>query len=557
MILVLLIWSLICFILFVSGYAVVKLIRRIGNSDESINSMNFDEFFFSGFLVLSVLTGFLSIFIPVGNLVLLILSFVALIIFLIYLSEFKSILKELIRRLSSLKWLDIAILLFIIFFVLTAVVQNITLGDTQSYHAQSIQWTRKFAVVPGLGNLHSGLAFNSMFFVISALFTFQFKAVLIFPLNGICYLILIIKLLSLFRKENKIGSGWKAVFYMLTFLVSFFMLIPNLNSPSPDIICGILIIYVFILILENSGRENQVSLSQVILINAAVLSCIGFKLSTVFMTAALLFLLDREILKRGLITIITGILVISPFIIRNYFLSGYVVYPFPAVDIFNVDWKIPLENAISTKAIIESWAKISILPYPDVMKMGLSQWVLPWFRLLDLISKLIVIVNLFSVITFIIMIVRKDFFLAKIQLIIFINLAFWFIMAPDLRFAYGFFFLGFSLTFAYLTKLIELSAFHGILRYINVCLAVLLALVVFKRIMFPLDTFKTPSLWIRPAPFGTVKTKDYYSDFLYRVPDPEGGCFNTEIPCTNYPLVNVVKRGDNLQDGFKVSKINP
>src|SRR5665811_349171 len=109
---------------------------------------------------------------------------------------------------------------FLVVFVLTAVVQNITWLDTQSYHAQNIQWIRKYAVVPGLGNVHDRFAFNSMFFVISALFTFQIKDILIFPLNGICYIILIIRLFILYKKESDQGITWKAVFYILILLIS-------------------------------------------------------------------------------------------------------------------------------------------------------------------------------------------------------------------------------------------------------------------------------------------------------------------------------------------------
>jgi hypothetical protein len=557
MIIILLLWALICFILLVTGYSVLKIIVLFTDQRDRILGIPFDEFFFAGFLTLAVITGFLSIFIPVGYTILLLLSFLSLLIFLINIREIKIILKEALNHFSITRKYELIILLFIIFFVLTAVVQTITLGDTQSYHAQSIQWVRKFAVVPGLGNLHSGLAFNSMFFVISALFTFQIKDVLIFPLNGICYLVLIIKLFDLYRKENYSGTRWKAVFYILVLLISLLIMLPNLNSPSPDIICGILIIYIFILILDRQGKEDQVRNVEIILINLAVFCCISFKLSSLFLTGVLLFLLDKKIIKRGLVTIVTGILVISPFIIRNFYLSGYVVYPFPAIDIFNVDWKIPLNTAIETKSIIEGWAKISVLPYPDVMKMSIPEWLLPWFKLLDFNSKLIIAINSLSVITFIVMLFKRDFFLAKIQVIIYINLAFWFVMAPDPRFAYGFSFLGFSLTFAYLIKLIEDSAYRGMLKYINVCLACFLFLIVCRRIMSPVDTIRNPSMWIMPAPFGKVATKDYYSDFHYRVPDPEGGCFNTEIPCTNYPLTDVVKRGDNLQDGFKIVKKTP
>jgi hypothetical protein len=75
--------------------------------------------------------------------------------------------------------------------------------------------------------------------------------------------------------------------------------------------------------------------------------------------------------------------------------------------------------------------------------------------------------------------------------------------------------------------------------------------------MFPLNTLKNTSLWILPAPFGTVETNEHYSGFNYRVPVPEGGCFNVEIPCTPYPLTDIVLRGKELQEGFKIVKQNP
>jgi hypothetical protein len=288
-----------------------------------------------------------------------------------------------------------------------------------------------------------------------------------------------------------------------------------------------------------------------------VFSCVTFKLSSLFLIATLFFLSDKEIIKRSIITFVISILVISPFIIRNYYLSGYVIYPFPAIDIFNVDWKIPLDNVNTVKSEIEGWAKIWTTPYPEVVKMKILEWILPWFKLLSFIDKMLVTINFLSIITFIIMLIRKDYSLAKIQLIVLINLFFWFIMSPDPRFAYGFIFIGFSITVAYIIKLLEYSAFAGILKFTRIGLACFIFLIVYKRIIFPVDTLRNPSMWILPAPFGTVETRDYYSDFHYRVPVPEGGCFNVEIPCVPYPLADIVLRGKGLQDGFKVVKRNP
>jgi hypothetical protein len=556
MIVVFFLWVLIFFVFLTFGFTLSRVLVKIHTLIENSYSLGADGYFFMGFLSLSALTGILSIFIPIANRV---LVFVVLLFVILLIINYKEIiikLKQSIKEFSDLNIQELLILSFLVVFVLTAVVQNITWLDTQSYHAQNIQWIRKYAVVPGLGNLHDRFAFNSMFFVISALFTFQIKDILIFPLNGICYIILIVKLFTLYSKESRQGNIWKSVVYGLTILISLLVMIPNLNTPSPDIICAVLTIYAFTIILDRTEDGRQLTLIQIILLNLLIFTCISYKLSSLFLALSILLFLNKDLLKRILITIVIFVLIISPFIVRNYYLSGYLIYPFPAIDIFNVDWKIPLNNVIETKSVIEGWARIPVVAYQEVLSMKFSEWIFPWFKQLSFFSKLIVSVNFFSVFTSIIMLIRRDFFLAKIQIIIFINLVFWFIKAPDPRFAYGFIFLGFSLTIAYIIKIIENSAFIGKTKFIKIALACFLLVILCRRITFPGHTLKTPALWILPAQFGTVETKDYSTNFLYRIPVDNSECFNTDIPCVTYSLDNVFLRGIDLKDGFKVKKVD-
>jgi hypothetical protein len=551
MFLILLIWISVFFVFYMLGFSVVKTINRIKKQEQGDGDTKPDELFFIGFLVLSSVVGLFSIFIPVGTYFLLCVYLLSLIIFLINFREIQYKITDLSKKIALLSKFELAALIFIIIFILTAVAQKITLGDTESYHAQSIQWIRKYAVVPGLGNIHGRLAFNSMFFVISGLFTFQIKDILIFPLNGICYLILIIKLFTLYKKDIKQGTRWKAVFYILTVLISLLIMLPNLNSPSPDIICAILIIYICILIMNPEGDRNQMNFVQIVLLNLMVFSCIAYKISSLLIILAIPLILKKDSIKKCYISFGVGILILSSFFIRNYFLSGYVIYPFPGIDIFNVDWKIPLNDVISMKLEIETWAKISTISSTDVANMKISEWILPWFSSLNFNNKMLITINIFSVITIIIMLFRKDYLLAKIQFVVLINLLFWLIMAPDPRFAYGFIFIGFSLTLAYMIKLLEYSNYSAILNYIKIGLACFLILIICRRIKFPVDAIRNPSLWFISAPFGTVETNSYFSDFYYRVPIPEGGCFNVEIPCVPYPLTNVILRGTDIKDGFK------
>jgi hypothetical protein len=555
MILVLIGWILIFFIFSITGLTFVEVLRKTNviKTNDYLH-VTIDEFFFAGFMIMSIATGVLSIIIPLNGKVLFYICALTALFSLLFFREIAFNLKKAFKSITGLKRTWMFLLFLLILFILSSVVQKITFSDTQTYHAQSIQWIQKYSVVPGLGNLHDRFAFNSMFFVISAVFTFQIKDILIYPLNGICYIVLIIKLFTLFRREFNDGTRWKAVFYFLTLFISLLILIPNLNTPSPDVICGIIISYIFVLLLDNAGEVNYF---QFILLNLMIFECISFKISSLFLSATILLSLNKETFKRSLISVIICIIVISPFIIRNYYLSGYLIYPFPAIDIFNTDWKIPLKNVIETKSVIEGWAKIPVISYTEVLNMKISEWIIPWIKQMNFNNKLLLTVNFFSIVTFLIMLIRKEYLLAMMQLVILVSLVFWFIKAPDPRFAYGFIFIGFSLTLAFLVRLIEGSSLNINLKYLNWVLIAVVLVVVSRRIMLPVDTLRNPDLWIQPAPFGIAETRDYYTNFHYRVPTNESGCLNVDIPCTVYPFTNVFMRGEDLQEGFKFVVSNP
>src|SRR5450759_3293568 len=154
MILVFLIWVVIFALFLILGFSLAKVINKISNQKDEYNSLSFDEYFFIGFLTLSSVAGLLSIFIPIGSGVLLFTGLITILLFLINSREILIELKKAIMAVSNYNKLELVLLSFLVFFILTAVVQNITWLDTQSYHAQNIQWIRKYAVVPGLGNLH-------------------------------------------------------------------------------------------------------------------------------------------------------------------------------------------------------------------------------------------------------------------------------------------------------------------------------------------------------------------------------------------------------------------
>lgn len=551
MLLYLFIWVLVFFILLSMGISLSRLLDLLFKTK---CHFSMPEYFYSGFLIISLLAGYFSLFIPVGNALLLILAIASVISILMNHEIILQTIKSSIAA-FRINRNEAVVMIIIVVFVLATISNIITWGDTGLYHTQAIQWIRKYPVVPGLGNIHGRLAFNSMFFVISALFTIEFRDSVIYPLNSLCFIILVLQLFQYYIIGKEEKSIWKMLFHGLLILYSLLMLAPMLNSPSPDVICSIIVIFVFTYLFNYALQRKEISGQRFLIITIAIFSCAGFKVSAVFLSVALFFFFNKgNLFRRGLTSIIVGIVVLAPFLIRNYYLSGYALYPYPGIDIFNVDWKIPYPETLSMKEEIEGWAKMSkALPYPEVIKAGFTQWIRPWFLDMNFNNKVLIITNTLSIFTLVLMIIRRNFMLAGIQMLIFANIIFWLVTAPDTRFLYGFLFVGLSFTIAYLIDNIGHVTGKDIRKLVKPVLFILLIIILLRRVNKPADTFANPSYWLTPASYQTAETKTFDSGFTYRVSVPEGdNCFNAEIPCVPYELKNIVLRGKTLKEGFKV-----
>jgi hypothetical protein len=553
MLCVLALWILIFLIFITIGFVAIKLINFIDRNTEGNFNFTVDEYFFMGFLILSLITGILSIFIPIGYLSLIIITILVLALPIIYYKEAKIKFNEVFVNNNTFSKVNLILLLCLIFFFLSIVVNEISVFDTDLYHTQYIKWIRSYAVIPGLGNIHGRFAFNSMFFTISGLFTFEIKDTIIYPLNGLCFIILLIKLIYLFLNETKKENYWKSVLYIFLFLISIIILIPSLNSPSPDTICATLIIYTFLSVLSLI-EKTRINAAHIVLLNLLVFISIVFKISSLLIVLLLIPLWRDDFVKRFSISVFTGLLILIPFIIRNYFLSGYLIYPYPEIDIFNVDWKIPIESAINEKFWIVSWARVPGKPYTEILSLKVFEWIRPWFGSKTDIVKLVLVGNILLVIQVVVAVIKRDLISISISLVILFNLCFWFINAPDPRFVYGFLIFGFSFSVACFFKIFKIVLSPGFLKFRNHIIIGLLVIIVICFGNYPIYTFRHPKLWFLSAPNGKGETETRQSNFTYKVSLSDTRCFNSDLPCAPYPLDNVFLRGKDLSEGFKVVK---
>lgn len=252
--------------------------------------------------------------------------------------------------------------------------------DTALYHAQAIRWIEEYGIVKGLGCLHGRLAFNSALMPLQALFGYRYLfGVEVHSVNGFAgFILLSWAVLSMHVwKDGKIriSDAMKVVcvFYMYT-------IVKDISSPSTDLLAVGIVIYVFAKWLELIETDQR-EVPYYIYLCFLVLYAMTLKLSCAFLLVIAVYPLvilikDRRYKLMGQGFAI-GVGIILPFLIRNVVLSGWLLYPVPFMDVFSVDWKLPLEKVIREKDEITAWARV----LNDVGKLNwnLSQWFPVWF----------------------------------------------------------------------------------------------------------------------------------------------------------------------------------
>lgn len=75
--------------------------------------------------------------------------------------------------------------------------------------------------------------------------------------------------------------------------------------------------------------------------------------------------------------LLCGCVVLAPWLVRNVLISGWLIYPFAAIDLFSVDWKIPASYLQNDSDQIKVWGRCLY----DVTKINdpVSAWFPVWW----------------------------------------------------------------------------------------------------------------------------------------------------------------------------------
>lgn len=459
--------------------------------------------------------------------------------------------------------------------------------DTGVYHIQAIMWIHQYAVVPGLGNLHGRLAFNPNTFNLEAGFSFTevFKQS-IFAVNSFFCIALFHYFISLFTNSR---LSIKFLFFLL--LVSIFFILylgTRIASPTPDIISSLLPFYIFIRYIEEFFKNKKYkpfansNMIPVLIILSVYLVTVKLSALPLLLFPFLVILKNKHLLNKNNIvfTLISVLIIILPWLIRNYFLSGYLIYPIREIDIFNPNWKIPLSSVNIERQYIYDWARISLPNYADVPHMTFFEWFPVWFNT-GITWQILLMLSFVSPILVAVLYLRngnkKNYNdLLIIWLVSYLSTCFWFLTAPDVRFAQSYIITS-ALIFLLFTDflIIKFVKFLKFKKYLPLLFVTLIFYKQLEQMCRNQDLINKTSLFMPVEPENRIiydvkniliiggkmkfaeKKIQYTShkigNFNLIVPVKDDRCYNQPLPCAPDVKENLILRGQTLQEGFRIN----
>lgn len=460
MISVIVIWLYMLLTCYVTGFACLQAITGKG----TFCCRRGTSYLYAGIGVVTVYSQLFSIFGKVSLGANLILLLICVLCICVYKKEFLKSFNNFRMTITPGK-AAVIVLLFLLFAYGTS--NGIIHYDTGLYHAQSIRWIEEYGIVPGLGNLHSRLAYNSASFCLSALYSMAFLGGQSFHCTGgfLAFLLVLVCIEGFQKGRSK--KPLLSDFARLAGIYYLLQIFDEMISPASDYFMVLLVFFIVIRWLEFLERQintEKTANTEETFFPYACLCVLCVLVLTVKLSGAFLLLLVvrpavmmvrqkrvKEIFKfLGL-----GIITALPFLIRNVILSGWLVYPFTAIDLFNVDFKIPKGMADYDSREIQVWGR----GFSDVTRYEepITAWLPDWIRGLDGTDKVFLMLAVSGILLLLIFaiyaLVKK-----KKDMVDYLHVAgtvavcflFWLCSAPLIRYGCVFLWLAGILTWGYL-----------------------------------------------------------------------------------------------------------
>ena len=410
-------------------------------------------YFWLGFFIISTLCMFCSLFVPINVISLIIFFVIGTIgLFFIYRAYKQTAMQYARAKIQIFKYISL------LFFVVIACIGAYTVWpglayDADLYQAQIVRWYNEYGTPPGLGNLHSRLAFNSSWISLAALFDngiWDDRSAWIMPglalLGGVLYFLHEL----IFSRKKGIRLYALCILGWICLKIRMGIAIPSFYHDHPvHILNAIIVLEAYYFFSEYIGNFSKKEIHKAT--NLLILSVSAFMIKPIgavtllFSGILTLFLLIRNQKQ----TISSWIIIYTPalcafmvWITKNIFLSGYLMYPLPILAM-PFDWTMPFVLAEGNYKDVLAWARMPGPDYLQSLEYGFLFWFKPWI-IRHIQSKDFLYLAVFPYFFFILLWFFVVRYVENKKAIYFFiwtifSIFYWFITAPDLRFGDGFF----------------------------------------------------------------------------------------------------------------------
>lgn len=435
--------------------------------------------------------------------------------------------------------------------------------DTGLYHLQSIKWIETYPAVPGLANLHGRFGFNPNIFTLFALTAAKdLFSQEVFVLNFTVFIIVFTYLLRQFKQSlQQSGFTFLGVWYAI--LLIMLLKLPNLAAPSPDYLTTVLPLFLF-------ARWKTIGFgsTQPTILNYIPFITLSVYVITIKLAAAPILLLSLALLfkhsptrRQWLYLLLWLSFIVLPWLLRNVILSGWLIYPLEALDIFTFDWKVPAEKVALERWSLTGWARDPGPEYLQAPALSFSSWFPIWWKHLSMLNSLLFIGGVVSpILLFVAHFTKKAKIFAHILVMILVawaGIVFWLFLAPDWRFGEIYIIVAASAFLLLLEAFLPKMQFYQLNWKFGAVLLCGLFLAKHQLIIrFNIQALRhQQNIWAPipiALPSSTGFTVNKGAAIEVNVPIIDDRCLNFPLPCTPFPDSCLVLRGNDLRDGFKL-----
>ena len=419
------------------GFGMWKLLMKI----TKLQTPSFVNCIVTGIVCITVYTEYLSIVYKIALLAQVIVIAAALLIIVFYRKELLTGISRKVK--TAISWEGFFYFLLVLFFAFFTSRGDFH-TDTNIYHAANIRIYEEVGLIKGMTNLQWNFGYNSASLAFAAFFSFGW--LLPHPIHvttGFLELVFGIYAchhLKGWRKHRShLGDACCAGIWIYILVI-----ITRSMSPATDFASMILVMYG---ITEwMLAFEEKRDVSAYAMLSVFMVYVLTVKLSAGCMVLIafypLILLLKQKRIREVLWYLLMGVVVLMPYLIRNYYISGWLIYPFAAIDLFHPDWKVPLSTLQRDSALIKTYGRC--LYDPDQVNVPLKQWIGTWWSNQQYYERMLILSDIlasaFLAVHELYRIIRRheDWERLVLYIAIWASAALWFTEAPFIRYGLAF-----------------------------------------------------------------------------------------------------------------------